>query len=340
LVNEKMAAKDEKKEDEPADEKSHAVKIGDVSKVWSFQKETEVGVKFWENIPKVKPSESVGTAAADVKGALEKGVRGPLEKLADALMPGGASSTIKRIVAKEVTKVTNKIVATIIEITTLDGFMESAKIIAGALDKIEDSLKDEKSIEQASQALWHAIVSVGMTLYTKIQQLEDKVKAKMDEQPEEAVDVIVKFLDNVFEVQIRAFNSIRIQYINNLQATLKDAKDPKEASRAAFRTAIFSTVDLLGNNHWVKLTDAFTQAAIIIVTNAFRENIWPDIAAGLEEIQSMIPDEIAKMGLQIEPLAWSLVAMLLQFGVKWVVTKVFIKMEAAIFTQGGDYGSS
>jgi len=290
------------------------------------------------------PSEAINEAADDIKSSLERGIRTPLEKLASSLGVEGCNSTMKKIVAKEIKKVTDKIVKTIIEITTLDGFMEASKVIARTLDKIEESLKDEKTVEQASAALWHTITNCGMQLYTRIWALSEKVKSALSGQPDEAVDIITGFLDNVFEVQIRAFNSIRIQYIRNVQASLKDGKSAKEVSRTAFRTALFSTVDVLGHHHWVKAVDAFKRASIVIVQELFRENVWPPIKAGLESIQALIPDEIGKMGLKIEPLAWAIVAFLIKMAVQWLITKVFVAIERAVFTQessgGGGYGSS
>jgi len=251
------------------------------------------------------------------------------------------NDAMKKIVRREIGKIVDRIVGTILELTTLDGFMEASKTIAKTLDKVESELKDEKSIDMASAALWKSLAQVGMELFTRIWKLEAKVRSKMESQPEEATTTVLGFLDLIFEVQIRAFNSIRIQYIRLLRAKFAEAKDKQAASREAFRTALFSTVDLLGHHHWVKFTETFTDASIIIVQQGFRKEIWPPIASGLAAIQSMIPDEFGKMGLQIEPLAWSVVAMLIQKGVVWGTTKVFLKMESAIFTQeSGEGGAS
>jgi hypothetical protein len=271
---------------------------------------------------------------------LRAGVKEPLDKLAKLAGAGG-----NRFIARAVSRLTDKIVDLILAVTTLDGFLESSGHMAGVVDGIEESLskaagdpeKIKKEIENASSVLWKdGIIKVAMTLFIKIFGLQEQIKSALGSQPEEAVTVLTDLLSHIFEVQLRAFNGIRVSFIRNLHKTLPDAKDAASvcaATRTAFRDAVFPVLNLLAYHHWTQAYIAFDQAAKIIVLNAFDTEVWPEIAKGLDAIQECIPKELQDMGLQLTPVVRSLATMLINAGVAFLFKLLFTKIEFAIFTQ-------
>jgi len=338
---------DEEGEEKEAagDKKEQAV--GDIAKQWTFTM-TGVGKKLDGALDgKGKASEAVEGAIDDVKSQLTAAVRGPLEKLADTLTGGNGSNPW---VAREVRKIVSKITNLILEITTLDGFLEASKVMSAVVDGIEDELKKaagdkakiDKAIENGSAALWSkGLAAVGIALFSRIWKLEEKISNVFGAQPEEVTQPLLQLLDHIFEVQMRAFNGIRIQYIQNLKESLADAKDAdavQTAARAAFKGAVFPVINLLGYHHWVKAHEALLSTSKALVMNAFNEHIWPTIKQGLDALQKCIPESLTNMGLKLEPLVRAVINFIINKAVEWIMKKVFMKIEEALFTQGGgDY---
>jgi hypothetical protein len=163
----------------------------------------------------------------------------------------------------------------------------------------------------------------------------------MSSLPEDAITPIDELLGHIFEVQLRAFNGIRVQYINNLRESIDEIKDADSAvriSRAAFKGAVFPVVNLLGFHHWIRAHEAFFLSAKAIVMNAFEEHVWPPIKSGLDALQSCIPEELSSMGLKLEPLVRAVINFIINKALTWAMKKVFLAIERALFTQGGgDY---
>jgi len=335
LIQEKMAEKADSKAEEP-EEKESEPEVGQVAAKWQFHL-TAIGKEFHAALLTKKASEAVSDSTDAIKKALTDGVRGPLDKLSNNLL-GSGKSAVKKIVAKEIGKITDKIVGLITELTTLDGFLAAGKVLGEVVDKIEAKLEDKEAADKASEDLWQGLTSQAMELFQRIYSLKDKVSSKLSDFPPDAVDVVTGLLDHIFEVQVRAFNSIRIQYVRNLKASLGDAKNKTEASRAALRTAIFSTIDLLGAHHFVKAYEALNEASKITILDWVYKNIWPPIKSGLEAIQSLIPSAVADLGLQIEPMAWKLVSILITKAIDWALKKVFLAIEKVVFTQKAEGG--
>jgi hypothetical protein len=333
LIQEKMAEKGDSKEEESSDsDEKGGAEVGQVAARWQFQL-TAIGKQLHESLAAKKASEAISESTDNIKKALTEGVRGPLSKAA-SFVTGSGNNAVKKIVSREVNKLTTKIVNLITELTTLDGFLAAGKVLGEVVDKIEGKLGEADVADKASQALWEGLSSQAMELFQRIYNLSEKVSSEMSGFPEEAVSTVTGLLDHIFEVQVRAFNSIRIQYVRNLRASLADGKDDKvAASRAALRTAVFSTIDLLGAHHFVKAYEALNAASKIIVLDWVQQNVWPPVKSGLEAIQSLIPSEISDLGLKLEPMAWKLLSILISKALDWVLKKVFLAIEKAIFTQ-------
>jgi hypothetical protein len=344
LVQEKMKEKEEKgggDEEKEAPEEKKGLEIGDIAKNWVFTK-TEIGRQLDEALDgKQKPSAVIQGSVAGLKAALTAGVKGPLDKAAD-LITGGQGGN--RFVVQTVKGITNRIVNLILELTTLDGFLESSGVFGEVLDGIEEELskcgdkeKVTKAIDGASHALWEkGLKKVAMTLWTRIFKLQERIASVMASLPDEASAPLVDLLGQLFEVQLRAFNGIRVQYIRNLRESIDEIKDAESAvrvSRAAFKGAVFPIINLLGYHHWVRAHDAFYESAKIIVMYAFNSTVWPAIKAGLDALQSLIPEELGSMGLKLEPLVRSVVDFIINKALTWAMTKIFLALERALFSQ-------
>jgi len=348
LVESKMKAKesggdDEKDEKEEEKDEKKAPAVGDVAKAWSFNA-TDIGKKLDSALDgKGKVSEAVGGAVDDVKNTLTNAVRKPLEKLADILTYGNAGN---KWVAAQVRKVVDRITNLIIELTTLDGFMEASGVIANVVDQIEDLLskaagdkaKVTQAVDEGSALLWkRGLCAVGIALYSRIWKLQDGIDRVLGSQPDEVKQPLHELLDEIFVVQMRAFNGIRVQYIQNLREGVADAADAnalKNAARAAFKGASFPVINLLGYHHWVKAHEKLLDATKAMILNAFDESVWPTVKEGLDALQSLIPDELAQMGLKLEPLVRNVIVFIINKAVEWIMKKVFMKVEELLFTQG------
>lgn len=322
--------------EEKGDEKEEkAPKIGSISKNWRFNKEP-AGKKLYDAVTAGKPGAAIESSSSELSGLLKKGIHTPLEKLGKTVKSVG-SSPFGGFAVKKVGALQDKITKVIIAVTTLDGFFAAAKSIAKAVDEVEDSLKESKdrnaSIDEASTKLWKALTSSATSLYIAVRKLETVVRQTLgDDVPEEAVDVLLGFLDVIFEVQIRAFNSIRIQYIKNLRA-VDAGSDATVTSREAFRDSLFHTANIIGHHHWTSAVKAFQQFANIVVVAGVEADMWPEMSGELAELQAEIPEEYASMGLDIAGLAWTVVQIMVKKAVGLVIPMAFFKIEQAVFTQ-------
>jgi hypothetical protein len=339
-----MKEKEEKggdEEDKGGEEKeAKGLQIGDYAKNWTFVK-TEIGKQLDGALDgKQKPSEAIQGTVDGIKSGLAAGVREPLEKLASSLTCGSGNKFVAKIVNGLVTRITNLI----LELTTLDGFLESGIVMASVLDGVEENLGKcadkaavTKAIDDASHALWEkGLKKVAMTLWTRIWKLQEKIASVMSSLPEEASAPLIDLLGHLFEVQLRAFNGIRIQYIRNLRESIDEIKDAESAtrvSRASFKGAFFPVVNLLGYHHWLRAHEAMYESVKAIVMHGFNELVWPAIAGALEPIQSCIPEELGTIGLKLEPLVRSVCDFIINKALTWIMTKIFLAIERGLFAQ-------
>jgi len=343
LAQSKMKKDEEKEEEKKESKEEKSVEVGDVVKQWHFAK-TEIGSKMLKEFDgKKKPGDAIKDATDDLKKAISNGVRQPLEGIASKIhVPSGHAG---RFVARAVERIVERITNLILELTTLDGFLESANEISTVVDGIEDALsksgaekaKVDQAINDGSTALWkNGTAKVAIQLFTRIWKLEEKIKSVMSGQPEEASAPLLELLNHIFEVQLRAFNGLRVAYIAKLRELAAEAKDADglvQASRTALKTVIDPVLNLLAYHHWVKAHDAFFESAKVIIFNLFDNEVWPAVKTGLDAIQSLIPEDLGKMGLQIEPMARAIVHLMLNKLLVWAFKKVFCLFEKALFSQ-------
>jgi len=352
-IKEKMKKKAEEKGDEKEGKKLEEDKkaeIGDYVSEWKFQK-TPIGGKLFESLTKATAVEAIKATSDEINSKLRAAVREPIEKVVEVIC--GASFVIDPWTQWQIWWMARRVTNFITEITTLDGFLEAAATLAEAINPLEEEFvkaagkKDElcKLADKASAALWQALASQAVGLWTKIYKLNDKIESVFSGQPEEVKAPLLDLLSHIFEVQVRGFNAIRVLYSQKLKEGLPEAKDAdgiKEVSRTALRDSIFEVVNLLAIEHWITTHEALTEAAKAYVMDRFVNEIWPSIKEGLDALTSLLPEQVVSAGLDIAALALKVATILIEKGVEWGMKKVGLKLESAIFNQedsGEGYGS-
>jgi hypothetical protein len=348
LIKEKMDEKakekgDEKKEVE--EDKGDKVSIGDIAAKWQFQK-TPIGKTLYDNLEKQSATTAVKGTAAEITSKLREAVKKPLDKIVEVLC--GTVFVHDYWTQWQIWWMARRITNFICEITTLEGFLDCAEKLAVAVDEHVDKegktcagKKDEveKFVEGASAALWKTLADQAVTLFQKIYSLTASVESVFSGQPETVTAPLTDLLSGIFEVQVRGFNAMRVLFTRKLKEALADAKDHdgvKAATSAALREAIFEVVNILAKEHWTRLHEALTEAAKAYVTDRFVNEVWPSIKSGLDSLLSLLPEEIASIGVDIAGMVLKVALIIIEKGVVWAMTKVGLRMEQAIFEQEGE----
>jgi len=92
----------------------------------------------------------------------------------------------------------------------------------------------------------------------------------------------------------------------------------------------------LAKEHWTRTHDALTEAAKAYVCDRFTNEVWPSIASGLDDLLSLLPDEIKSIGADVAGMVLKIATLLINKGVVWAMTKVGLRLEKAIFEQDGE----
>jgi hypothetical protein len=350
VVKEKMAKKAEEKGEEKKEveeEKDTKTKIGDIVHKWQFQK-TTIGKTLYENLEKQSATEAVKGTSTEITSKLRDAVKKPLDAIVETLC--GTVFVHDWWVQWQIWWMARRITNFICEITTLEGFLEASHKLAAAVDKHVDTdgkgcagKKEEtaKFIEGASAALWKALADEAVGLWTKIYSLNASVESVFSSQPEAVTTPLLDLLSHIFEVQVRGFNAIRVSFTTKLKESLDDAKDHEgvqAAVRKALRDAIFENVNIMAEEHWIKTHQALTAAAKAYVIHMFTVEVWPSIKSGLDELLSLLPEELKSLGIDIAGMVLKIALILVNKGVDWAMNKIGIRLEKAIFEQeGGSY---
>jgi len=335
-----------KKKEVEKEDKSDKTAVGDIVSKWQFQK-TAIGKTLYENLEKQSTVEAVKGTSSEVVSKLREAVKKPLDAIVEVLC--GTVFVQDWWVQWQIWWMARRITNFICEITTLEGFLEAAHKLATAVDKhVEEEGKHctgkkeevEKFVNGASAALWKSLADEAVGLWTKIYSLNAAIESVFSGQPDEVTQPLYDLLSGIFEVQVRGFNMIRVLYTRKLTESLTEAKDHdglKAASRKALREAIFETINLLAKEHWTRLVDALTAAAQAYVINQYTNEVWPTIKSGLDELVSLLPDEISSIGANIEGMVLKISLIMINKGVAWAMGKIALRMEKAVFEQeGGD----
>lgn len=345
LVQSKLAKKDDGKEEKKEESKKKKTEIGDYISQWAFDK-TAIGKRFYDALG----DKDARAALDNMKDDFDKAVEETLEEkmkdgLAKIIGDKGASLDIVAAILDAIAK---QAVSVLKRFTTIKPLMAASLSLFNVRAKLEkevvgakgDLAAAHKAIETASSDMWASFPDAGLSLYSKIDKLKDHIKSDNSDLPDEAVEPLTDICDDLYNQQMKALNSLRTQFIGGLKnkldaEALKSEETTLNIIRTSFREIVFSIIHILVVDSWKGIGCALIQSAIVQATNKFEADVWPAIAAGLEEVQKFIPKEVEDLGLKIEPLAKSVAIMLLEKGVRWALNKLVIKLELVLFEQAG-----
>jgi len=196
-----------------------------------------------------------------------------------------------------------------------------------------------KALDDVSLNMWKELPTAGIALFREVDKIKEKIQSEMGDAPESAVEPLLEAADAMFAAQIKALNTARSQFISRLKTKFAEAgmldneNTIGQTVRETFREVVFPLVNIMVVESWKCVGAAYINSAVEQGKAVFQEKIWPAIAAGLNELQNLIPESLSSMGLKIEPLALTLSNIILSKAINTAVTKLILAFEAKIFEQ-------
>jgi len=344
MVQSKLKKKEEKEERTETKKKTE---IGDFISKWAFQK-TVVGKKLFDEMGTVEARSAVKACGDNFEGHVQGYIKDKLSSASEALLGGEVASL--EIVHDIVAKIAEQIVEVIKKYTDILPFVGGfVKIFDARLD-LEKVLVDNrekgvetvnKEIDAASAKMWKILPDVGLQLFRDMDRLKERVRGEMRHIVGEAAIVpLTTCADHLYSHQMKALNSVRMKFIHALKSKLADGaalgnEDAlKEAVRITFRDSTFEVFHGLSHDCWMALTGSLMESAIEQAMATFLEMVWPTIKdAGLDKLQEMIPEQLAKMGLQVDEIGKVIARAFIAKCLDVILTKIFIKIENLLFDQ-------
>jgi hypothetical protein len=340
LVQSKMAKKEQKEESK----EKKKPEIGDSMADFRFER-TGLGGKFYNDL-----------ANEDTKAALqalEDSLDGSMSAHLEVIMKAGAKAFLGdrmgdfEIVQALMEKMAEVCVKLLGKYSTVVPLITSSKRLFALRSDCEANLKQNKankeaalkSLDEISLAMWKELPMAGIALFREVDKIKEKVQAEMSDAPESAVEPLLEAADMMFAAQIKALNTARSQFISRLKTKFAEAgmldneNTIGQTVRETFREVVFPLINIMVVESWKCVGAAYIVSAVEQGKAMFQEKIWPAIAAGLNELQNLIPESLTSMGLKIEPLALTLSNILLSKGINSAVTKLILAFEAKIFEQ-------
>jgi hypothetical protein len=344
LVQSKLAKKDDGKE-EKLEEKKKKTEIGDYLSQWRFEK-TEIGKKLYDAL-------ATGSNAKGALHALEDDFDKAVSSTLEAKMKDGVAHIIGdrnaglEVVSLVLEHVAKQAIGVLKRFTTIKPLMAAAGGVFEAYNTLctkitpGQSADDvAKNLDACSKEMWGSFPDAGLLLFSKMDALKAHIASEFSSVPEDAIKPLTDCADELYTQQMKALNMLRNQFIKTCRAkltgdALKSQDSINEVIRPAFRDTVFSIIHILAIDSWKKVAANLIKSAIIQVQKKFEETVWKPIAEGLSAIQSLIPEQLASIGLQIEPMAKAVANIILEKGTKWALNKLIIKLELALFEQAG-----
>jgi len=351
LVQSKLAKKDEGKEEkEKPEEKKKKTEIGDYLSQWRFDK-TEIGKRLYDALGTGKDSyEALRKLQDDFDTAVASTVESKMKDgVAHIIGEKAASMELVSLILEHVAK---QALGVLKRFTTIKPLMSASSGVFTAYSQLYGNLNTAFSsgtfnpiditvqLDTCSQAMWNSFPDAGLLLFSKMDALKAHIKSEFPDVPEEAIEPLTSCADELYSQQMIALNSLRVEFIKTCKAkltgdVLKSIDSVNEVLRTTFRDLVFSQIHSLALDGWKKVACNLIKSAIIQVQKKFEETIWPTIASALEAIQSLIPEQLASIGLKIEPMARAVANIILEKGTNWALNKLVIKLELVLFEQAG-----
>jgi len=327
----------EQKEDKKEEKKAPPA-IGDVIANWKFES-TEIGAKFNSSLAKASAISSLndvktGLAAAieaELKTRIEEGVKG-------ALGDRAASMEIVKLVVEKVAEQIGKVIR---RFTSAEHLLRAAADMAAPLEALEknltaskgDAKKQVAEVNTASGEMWNTLADAGLRMYKAYRGKHSEIRGDMSGVCEEGIQPILDVVDNLFVCQMRVLNAVRVTFTDALRAKAEGGNATADDIHQAFADSVFQYVNSLTAESWTSVAAGLIASALAQVLDLFNTKIWPTILKPLEELQNMIPDPLAKAGLNIPPIALNICTMLITKAVTGILTKLIMSFEKSLFTQ-------
>jgi len=339
LIQSKLHKKEEKKEDESKDEKKKKTQIGDFVKNWKFDN-TDIGKKFFDQLGKEDAKSALDHLHHHLNQAINEDVERRLLEGAKRLLGEKASMEVVQFVIE---KLADQSTHMIKRFTTVAPLMTACKTFFDKRAETEKKLKEtktaeemEKAIDEGSASMWSTLPHIGVQLFKDMENVKAQIQSELSNLGDTAVQPLVDAADSMFQEQMKAINSVRTKTVLKLKTQTNLAGNEgalTEALRSAFREFVFNSIHVLVQDSWTSVSAAIVQSAVAQVQAKFDETVWPTIQQGLAELQKLIPEQLGKMGLQLESIAQKICAFVIEKGTTWVVTKLVIKLEELLFNQ-------
>lgn len=341
IVQEKLKKKGEEKEQPKPKDKGP--QIGDSINKWQFQR-SEIGKKFWEALNQHDARQALKDLGDNSESALESFLQAKMASGVKSML--GEDTASMEIVQLILEVVAEQIVKTLKKFTTLkplmrgmekffDKRLDLEKELIGARAQGAEAIN--KALDHGSSELWKTMPSIGLRLFIDMHRVKGEIANTMSGVCDDGVQPLKDVADDLYALQMKAINSLRVQLINQLKAKLpamsSSDEQVKECVRSTWRELSFQVTHVMVKEAWIKLAGAFTQSCIAQVKDKFNKDIWPTIKSALDALQSMLPSEVSDMGLDIAGLALKVVSILLEKGVTFGMTKLLLKVEVVVFSQ-------
>jgi hypothetical protein len=327
---------DDKNENKKEEKKSAA--IGDVIVNWKFER-TEIGQKFNSSLAKQSAKQSLNDVKSGLASAMESELKSRIEEGVKNAMGGGiASMEIVKLVCE---KVAEQIAKVIRRFTSVEHLLRAGAEMAGPLEDLEKKLADTKSdskaqvaaINSASGKMWDTLADAGLRMYKAYRGKHSEIRGDLSGVCEEGIQPLLDVVDNLFVSQMRVLNAVRVTFTDNLRAKAESGAVGADDVHQVFADAVFQYINALTTESWVSLAAALIASALAQVLDLFNTKIWPSILKPLEELQNMVPDPLAKAGLNIPPIALNICTMLITKAVTGILNKLIMSFEKSLWTQ-------
>jgi len=169
--------------------------------------------------------------------------------------------------------------------------------------------------------------------------VKEHVDSTMSNSSDLARQPLMTAADRLYQSQLKGVNACRTQFAAQLKAKIADgaalaSPDAIAAAvRGVFKDVVLANVNIIVSDAWTELGKAMVLSGVQQAQDKFFADIWPAIEKALDELQSMIPEALASLGLQIVPLARTVAGILITKGTTFAVTKVILALEKQLFAQ-------
>jgi len=326
--------------------------IGDLVSNWKL-KDTEFGKSLFTQLTEKSAGEAVKNMTPKIGEKMQSVIK-PLVEAAQKYLtfvfgtgktPPDAITKLFPVTALEenyINKLFNQalflaVADSVVKGTDLGGFF---KVIGAMADKVSEmekefteSKKPEETIAKINAALWQILSQSAIELWEHIYVYQvNAMKAFVDDMHLYISPVYL--FSALFKNQMQCLNGIRVLFVKNITKGLEKAKTEdaiKKAMRVAFRDALFGTIDSFVKLCWIQFYTAVLQFGKGYALQKFSKEIWPKIKTQLDSLKDIIPPDVAKLGVTVESLAFSVSNLLINTSVENITKRVFLVTECVVW---------